>query len=1020
MSTRVVVELTPDEDKLLRAFRKATAEDAKMRASFEKTGETGAKGAKHVADAWINAGKETNATLALMFKNMRGSDGEVKKLVGHLEKISKGFGDSGREASEKFLAEIAKLDPELAKKGQIFLDGIDKADAADKFEKTRRQIEALGGNFSALAGNIKTSMANPMGDAKAQARELVNELTKIDPSKAEAIQRAMKQTQESIHRAEFDRVVSQLSRGNEEATALAKVVGEEMQAASLRAEGGIDRLIQKIVAMRPEMASVVTKWRTDMSEAARYSEGRWKESLDVLRQAGPMGKKAADEIRRELVSTGEIVEQSFEEMLEPIYKLSPEIATQVAHMKGQFENMESSGTGAFGRIGRSAIAQATAIGGSYLGVQRAVQAVTDAIKEQQEVLADAANKQKSLAAVQQEALKNLADFGVRPDIQLDLLEKFTRQVMKEANVSNIKSITEAIGVAQSAGAESVDSLKSAVMTAAKLNRLTPESIGAAAASMIDLSRATGIADAQVNSALLMQVGARARVTDPGKLMRNVAPAMTAGSVIAGRERRREGALEGGALFASLTRVGADPQGDASQTATIQFMARMSEFFQNLGKDATEAKAKLSQLEADLEKDPLSAQQRRDFLDLRNRRDAKLQTDRQMQDINKELSDIQNKLYYPENLSRDERRDLSIRRNNLKAQQSQLRVSTFDDRDKARLEDLDRKVGSSIDKIAEERGRLEGRIAAADVKGFRGKLPATPKEMLAAFQRMPELQQAFLSDAFGEQRFRPGYKELVTGGKAYEEFLSNAKMLEVNIGNTDVFDRQVLATQELTVALREAYRQEIVEVGTETQQHFDASGARLGSLREQAAEVLKNARLSGAGGVLNYIDEVGITSGVSLGSTATSEALSIFERANTRIGQLMSGGMTPRKQLQIESLQGLQQSAIQTVQGMFAQDMADDPRGIGFMGNRVGRQAAALRGDFSSMSEAERQGVDVVFANRDMIQQLYDVLREQLDIQRENQRASRETANNTNPERNRPRTAEVMPRTARATAGRSGR
>ena len=1031
MAPKVVVELTPDEDRLLNAFRKAEAADEAYRKGLGKTGTQGASAGKQIADSMIKAGKESRTSIDRILQQISRVPGEGAKLGPKMKGFLSEMELGGRRSVDSLIGDLERLDPVLAAQAHIFLDSFAEADKAEKFESTRRQLDALGGEFAVLGKEIKKATDAPLTSAKARASEIIAELSQIDPDQANALADAMDRTAEAVQSSRLDEFVSKLASGSKEARELAKAIGVDTKDAALLAEGGIDGIANKIIALRPELASTVDKWRADMQEAAKFGEGQYEKALNALRAGGPVSKEVAGKIRENLVASGKIVERTFEDMIAPLEKIDPVMADQARKMKAELDGIEKRGKGAFSGLANFAKSELVQVAAAYVGVQEAVQFVTDLIQQQQQVLKDAASSHRSLATAQVEAFKNLST--LKPEQQKDLLENFVKEVAQEQAFPDLVNLTKAVGDARSAGGN-IEQLKEAVSAAAALTALNSEFVDETAAALIDTARATGNTNAKQNASQLFVIGAESRVVDPAKLFRNVAPVQVAGSVIAGEGREAEGARQGGAIFAALSKSGADAQGDASQTASIQFINRMSEFFGNLGKDATGAKKELAALK---KQDPLSASQRNDMRQLEAKQAASNRVDQARSDIETKLATIDSKLeaggLAPQQaaelsklqrglsqrlsgmtagglekqiaaiqskqdsgkLGRDESRAAAIQKRKLKALLSDVSSAEFTDKDAARLADIRTRIGDSDRKFQTKVAELEGKIAAGNVKGFRGKIPQTPLEQLRAFHSNPELKRAFAADKFGEQRFRPGYDQLLNQGDAFRDFKTTVGLLNKNQGSDQLFQEKVAQQRFGTAALEESYNQRLAETAEMIQDSFSSNAAMAGSVREEVASVLEktrsdNAIVAGA----QYASELWIRSGSLRGNQGAEEIVSGLGALASRHQSLSTFGVTPEEQPKIDRLEqamevALNRAASQAVRG-------ESPERLRAAADRASRINDAIRNPHNTVQNVS--GVDIHSArnSKEIFLRLEQSLLRQIELQEQLLTQSNKTATNTRP------------------------
>lgn len=244
------------------------------------------------------------------------------------------------------------------------------------FENTRQQLESLGDEFAILGREIKKATDIPE-DRFAAAKQIVDELKKIDPTKADPIARAMDQTRQSINDSLLDAFIKQLAGGTKEAQSLAKVLRYDMKQGAEDASGGIDGIAKSIIALRPELASTVDKWKADMADAAKFGEGKYEQALNALRAGDPVSRQVADKIKQHLLSSGKIVERGFEQMIKPLERIDPEAAKQARKLQAHFKKAEITSNSTFGRMSKHAVTQIAQMAAAYVGVQEAIQKIVE-------------------------------------------------------------------------------------------------------------------------------------------------------------------------------------------------------------------------------------------------------------------------------------------------------------------------------------------------------------------------------------------------------------------------------------------------------------------------------------------------------------------------------------------------------------------------------------------------------------------------------------------------------------------
>ena len=300
---------------------------------------------KAIADAMLKASSTVTRTTNQMLAELRKAGPEGSKIFGRMAGDLVDFEQAGRKSIDTILDSLEKVDPVVAAMAANAREELASLDKADRFEKTRQSIAALGGDFALLGKEIKKATDAPLENADAAAKRMVEELMRIDPTKAQQIAKALDNASEAINASRLDEFVKKLGSGSKEAQALSKALGDDMKVASLEAEGGIDGISKKILALRPDLKSTVDQWRMEMAEAAKFGEGQYEKALNALREGGPVSKKVADKIKQELVASGKIVEKTFEDMIKPLEQIDPESAAQARKMQANFQMMEDKGKG---------------------------------------------------------------------------------------------------------------------------------------------------------------------------------------------------------------------------------------------------------------------------------------------------------------------------------------------------------------------------------------------------------------------------------------------------------------------------------------------------------------------------------------------------------------------------------------------------------------------------------------------------------------------------------------------------
>lgn len=132
-------------------------------------------------------------------------------------------------------------------------------------------------------------------------------------------------------------------------------------------------------------------------------------------------------------------------------------------------------------------------------------------------------------------------------------------------------INAGLASAISASGGNIEASIKAVTTAAKFSPDSPGDIGTVAGALLDLAKATGTDDANVNLGFLSAIGVQGRVVDLNQQAQNLSPGVIGTLAFGGNYR------ESGAALAALTNASADFSGASSSTAVIQLANQLEAF-----------------------------------------------------------------------------------------------------------------------------------------------------------------------------------------------------------------------------------------------------------------------------------------------------------------------------------------------------------------------------------------------------------------------------------------------------------
>ncbi len=145
------------------------------------------------------------------------------------------------------------------------------------------------------------------------------------------------------------------------------------------------------------------------------------------------------------------------------------------------------------------------------------------------------------------------------------------RVSRETNVEE-RFVASAMASAMSAASGDVNLAIPAVEMASRFLADRPDAIADYAGSLLDMQKATRVADPRVNMGFLTFIGGLSRVVDPKMQAANIPPAIIGQQPYGGDPRTAA------ALFAATTTGMADRTGAMSGTAVIRFAEQAQEFF----------------------------------------------------------------------------------------------------------------------------------------------------------------------------------------------------------------------------------------------------------------------------------------------------------------------------------------------------------------------------------------------------------------------------------------------------------
>lgn len=333
MSTRLVVELTSDEQKLLDGFRKAAAADDNLRAGYKKTGQAGKDAGTDIVTAMVDAGKKSAGSMKQLINEMKRT-GDAGRTVGKdIDESFAGMGVSGKRSIGEIFNSIQRLSPEVAEQARKSIREWEAVDKSNRFDATKKELASLGGEFKTLAAEIDAGLSSPMEASQKRAHELVETLRDIDPARAQGIAAAMERTAQSIREMNMRDAVEAMSQLGEEGKISADKIKQELNDADAQAK--FDESMMSLTNLGKEGQESAEKIRKAFAESKK--EANLNELLRQLESVGDEGKTVAEKLKIELGQAADDSAASMESVIKKIREIDPTAADSAESIRSEIE-----------------------------------------------------------------------------------------------------------------------------------------------------------------------------------------------------------------------------------------------------------------------------------------------------------------------------------------------------------------------------------------------------------------------------------------------------------------------------------------------------------------------------------------------------------------------------------------------------------------------------------------------------------------------------------------------------------
>lgn len=206
---------------------------------------------------------------------------------------------------------------------------------------------------------------------------------------------------------------------------------------------------------------------------------------------------------------------------------------------------------------------------SYLSVQAAIQAVTNAMREQQAVADQGLKTKMSVAGSQAAVLKNIGDVS---DADARKFLASTDAIAKKHGMASVVPLNQAAASVLSGTGGNQQQALEILDTIAPMFKDEPEAMATFGGALADLQRSSGIKSAKEAAALMLAIQGQSR-GEKLEGFQYVAPALAAVDKTSRGDRITD-TREGAALFAAIGSELGDVEGARTKTAVSNLAARL--------------------------------------------------------------------------------------------------------------------------------------------------------------------------------------------------------------------------------------------------------------------------------------------------------------------------------------------------------------------------------------------------------------------------------------------------------------
>lgn len=211
----------------------------------------------------------------------------------------------------------------------------------------------------------------------------------------------------------------------------------------------------------------------------------------------------------------------------------------------------------------------------WKGIHLVIRAANDALEKHSQLVAEARGEQLSLAAQQQELLKNISNRTTAE--KRDILLRVIPEIQERSGFPEETKLVEAYSHLASAGIDDQTSA-AALETAAKLNLHTPDKVASTALALGGVSRAVGTTDTDMVAGFVTSAQQESQISNPESAAKSLQKIIEAGKAAAPDQDVESVAEEAAAIQGMFTKLLGDTTGERSATAFTTTAVETRQFF----------------------------------------------------------------------------------------------------------------------------------------------------------------------------------------------------------------------------------------------------------------------------------------------------------------------------------------------------------------------------------------------------------------------------------------------------------